>query len=365
MQKVTLEQQQQLEKVAGWLSAGNKLFRAGKAATAPLDWSATAARHVAKPVASTIGAGMKLGGKAVKTLTDRVVTPALGMVGKVTGAAVGAPLAAGAGVATGLGKAGIKNVAAPAGRWYGRRLKNAPISTVAMTGLGGVGLHDIIKRNRARPFNTGPQARVDYNSLKQQFSKTGMAMTSDQKEKIEKVASLIESAKKVLNYGGVGPSMLGLGTLFALPMVAAPSANEFGELVKRTIFPVDQRIKADEEVAKKQLSMATTHDMEKALGRKSALGRQMEDMPVLESHINYLSSNDPVINDFSLQDPNKVDELRETLNTVYRFAPDIATNRQAAQSILRESATSPDGGLNYNTVKLIADAQKSISQGKY
>ena len=56
--------------------------------------------------------------------------------------------------------------------------------------------------------------------------------------------------------------------------------------------------------------------------------------------------------------------MHNTLDTVYSFAPAIATNKAALRSILREAATSPEGGLSFQTIKHIADAQKTIVGGE-
>ena len=352
-------QQQDIEKVAGLISTTAKgLYNAGKAVTAPLDWAATGARYVASPFMWAGGKALKGAGNVVGGAFNHVVNPALLTAGKAAAGTAGAVGAAGAGVATGLGNVAVKNVAAPAVRWFGRRFKEAPISTAAHTGLGSIAVGDMISKSRARPFTTGSHARRKYDNIKSRFHKVGMDMTG-----VEKNASALGAVKKLISYGGAGPSMLGLGTMAALSPLVIPSLQEAGESVKRTVFPVSDRIRAEEEIAKKQLSMATEHQMKSAIRGSEEQRLQTMDAPVIEDHLNYLTSNDPIINDFALQGPSNVDSLRDTMYTVYNYAPDIATNRQAAQSILREAVTSPDGGLNYNTVKLIADAQKTIRQG--
>ena len=241
---------------------------------------------------------------------------------------------------------------------YGNMLKKNPVSTVVGTGVMGLGAHDVYKRTTAQPFTTGDQNQSRYNNLKMMYEKRGNDMT------MEKEAGALDIGKKVLNYGGTLPSMLGLGALAALPVIAGPSLSGSGDWLKQKMFSLDSRINAEEEFAKKQVGMAATYEMDKVLGQYSSAGKSYKDIPTMESNLNYYIENDQIIKDYAHQSPSSVDQLRETLHTVYKFAPDIATNRQAAHSILRESAMSPDGGLNYNTVKLIADAQKSISAGK-
>ena len=364
-----LEQRHQIEKVAGALATGNVMkgiYNAGKWLTyKPLDWTARFTKTVASPFAWAAGkAGQGLGkvtGKAIEGTTNKVLAPTINTVGKGLAGTAGALGAAATGTAAGIGQAGVKHIGAPAVKWLGQRFKDAPFMSTAVTGVGALGVRDAIKSGASRPFTTGPQARKAYDLTKRKFRKVGMDMTN---ANIEKTASILSAAKKVINYGGVGPSVLGYGALAALPVMAAPTLQGIGDTMKRTVFPLESRINAEEEVAKKQLDMATHYQMSQDLHSSSVFDRQQSDAPILEEHLNYLVHNDPVINDFALQDPNKFDEIRETLYTVHNFAPDIATNRQAAQSILREAVTTPDGGLNYNTVKLIADAQKAIGQNQ-
>ena len=356
-----LEQRHQIEKVAGVLGAGKFLFNAGKAATKPIDWALTAGRYAVSPFTWAGGKAIRGVGRGMGMVADKVVAPVAMTAGSGVAKVLGGAGAAAGGAATGLGNVAIKNVGAPAARWYGRRLKDAPVMTTALTGVGAFGLRDAYKTNKMRPFTTSPTALKEYDIAKHQFRKVGMDMTN---ANIEKTASILGAAKRVINYGGVGPSVLGYGALAALPVIAAPTLQGIGDTMKRTVFPLDSRINAEEEVAKKQLSMATQYQMSQDISQHNLMERQQSDAPLLEGHLNYLVHNDPVIKDFALQGPGKFDEIRETLYTVHNFAPDIATNRQAAQSILREAATTPDGGLNYNTVKLISDAQKAIGQHK-
>lgn len=50
--------------------------------------------------------------------------------------------------------------------------------------------------------------------------------------------------------------------------------------------------------------------------------------------------------------------LQQSYKTMTRFAPTLATDPFAVQSFLREAVTS-GGGINYNTLKLLADAERS------
>jgi len=353
--QITQEQQEQLEKNAGALKL---LFGAGKLAMKPFTAALGAGSKVARPLLKLTGKTIGGAGKLVGSGVDHVVMPVASTAAKTTAKALGGAGAVGAGATAELGKGIGKSVVAPMVKGYGNMLKEHPVGTVLNTGFLGMGVNDVVKRTAAQPFVSGSKNLERYNNLKMMYEKRGCDMS------MEKEAGALDIGKKVLNYGGTLPSLVGLGVLAALPVVAGPSLSGLGDSIKRTIFPLDARINAEEEIAKKQLGIATSHQMDTMLGQYVSANKSHRDVPVMENNLNYYIENDPIINDYAHQSPSSVDQLRETLHTVYKFAPDIATNRQAAHSILRESAMSPDGGLNYNTVKLIADAQKSISQGK-
>lgn len=53
--------------------------------------------------------------------------------------------------------------------------------------------------------------------------------------------------------------------------------------------------------------------------------------------------------------------LADAFATMRRFAPTLATDPNAVKAFLREAATS-GGGVNYNTVKLLAEAEGAINK---
>lgn len=52
--------------------------------------------------------------------------------------------------------------------------------------------------------------------------------------------------------------------------------------------------------------------------------------------------------------------LQTSFETMRRFAPTLATDPNAVRAYLREAATS-GSGVNYNTIKLLADAEKAVN----
>ena len=94
----------------------------------------------------------------------------------------------------------------------------------------------------------------------------------------------------------------------------------------------------------------------KALGRAAVTGgrrlmqghrqRQVFDAVTMQDPI--LAESDPEI-------------LQQGYATMARFAPTLASDPYAAQSFLREVVTS-GGGINYNTIKLLAEAERAAQQ---
>jgi len=52
--------------------------------------------------------------------------------------------------------------------------------------------------------------------------------------------------------------------------------------------------------------------------------------------------------------------LQNSFNTMQRFAPTLATDPNAVRAFLREAATT-GSGVNYNTIKLLADAERAVN----
>lgn len=57
----------------------------------------------------------------------------------------------------------------------------------------------------------------------------------------------------------------------------------------------------------------------------------------------------------------KDEDLLEAYDTMVKFAPTLSTDKNAVKSFLREAVMS-GGGVNVNTIKLLADAERSATQ---
>lgn len=56
--------------------------------------------------------------------------------------------------------------------------------------------------------------------------------------------------------------------------------------------------------------------------------------------------------------------ILEAYHTMARFAPTLSTDKNAVKSFLREAVMS-GGGVNYNTIKLLTDAENSLMKQQY
>ena len=332
----------------------------GAGVAAPIAWGIKGTSAVARPILSVAGKAASMGVKGVNSAMGLATKPmvAAGKAAFGTTAALGA---AGVG-ATGkvLGAVG-SGVVAPGARAYGRMLQRSPImGTLGTAYTGSVGAGAISKYRGTNYLNSSLK-NTRYQGYKNRMYKAGSEMDNNT---VEKTGSAAEIAKNVLGYGGKTPSLLGLLVAGAIPVglatIAAPSLRTSGEKLNRHFYGVSDRINAEDEVAKKELGMSAMHHMDSELAGMQANRIKMRDLPILEQNFQSIMQSDPLVSELISINPDSAARLRETYDTVYRYAPDLATNRLAASAILREAAMSPDGGLDYQTVKLLADTQKSI-----
>jgi hypothetical protein len=94
----------------------------------------------------------------------------------------------------------------------------------------------------------------------------------------------------------------------------------------------------------------------KALGHAAYLGgRRLMQGRRQRQVLEQVTATDPIL---SMADPEVV---QQSFATMSRFAPTLASDPYAAQSFLREAVTS-GGGINYNTIKLLAEAERAAQQ---
>lgn len=320
--------------------------------------------------AKGIGTGVKYTGKALNAGwqgASKQLAPVLKPVMRHTGRAIGKGISTAATVTGTAGMAGlsaightgkalVSSVATPAVKAYSNSLKNSPMSTLMGTVGAGLTIGGVKNKYRDMPGLYDNVHNLGYNDIKRSMNKVGHTM--------QKEASLSSIVKNIISYGGKEPSLMGMAAAasipFAISPLVAPSLRTMGENLNRSLFSPESRVMADEELIRKEIGLLASHKAEAALSKMKEAKSLTTDMPALDAVFSHATTKDPFITEALAADPTKASNLREVLDTVYAFAPSIATNRLAANALLREAAMSPDGTLGYHTIKLLADTQKSI-----
>lgn len=199
-------------------------------------------------------------------------------------------------------------------------------------------------------------------------------MTADAKDFIEKRAALQTRPKQAsgargffsalsalggkaianpIAAGGIGAGIMGAGALFG------PSLDAYGEKIKDALVPDNQRDVAMNEGANafaksvgSEVGKSTVglfgDLLSKSLSGLSAIPRNMARQNMFEE----MQQEDDVL---SQADPQS---LQEAYHTMVRFAPTLATDKNAVRSFLRESVLYGTGP-NVITIKQLADAERA------
>ena len=131
--------------------------------------------------------------------------------------------------------------------------------------------------------------------------------------------------------------------------------------VNRGLHGLIDRIRADETVGEsfaKEIGKQTGREV---IGlTRDIMGKGLEVLkdtfstsPMRQAIFGALKQEDPVL--------AEADDttILEAYHTMARFAPTLSTDKNAVKSFLREAVMS-GGGVNYNTIKLLTDAENSL-----
>ena len=200
-------------------------------------------------------------------------------------------------------------------------------------------------------------------------------MTADAKSFIEKRAALQQTkeaqgalaGKAIASMGGLlgklSPGMLaGAGGLAGLGILAGPTLDALGEKVKDAVIPSNMQDQMLDEGASSfakavgaqtgQSTVGLLGDiMSKAVSGISGIPRAMARDNMFEQ----LQQEDDVL---AQSDPQT---LQEAYHTMVRFAPTLATDKNAVRSFLRESVLYGTGP-NFTTIKQLADAEGAVNR---
>ncbi len=154
----------------------------------------------------------------------------------------------------------------------------------------------------------------------------------------------------------IGGSLVGLGAL------GEPALSRIGESIQRTLYPnIIEREELDEEAAKsfasetgKQVARGTVNLFADMLSKAVALPSKTMQSRAQKSIFTLLQQDDDVL---SQADPQ---QLQETYHTMVRFAPTLATDKNAVRTFLRESVLYGTGP-NHVAIKQLAEAEHAVN----
>ncbi len=160
---------------------------------------------------------------------------------------------------------------------------------------------------------------------------------------------------------GVGGGAL--GTVGILQMAGGDRPGDtLSYRVNRALHSLTDRIRADEQFGEAFAKEIGSSSAKSMIGlAKDVVTKGYETMkdalstsPVRQSIFATLKREDETIGGAD----NKV--LLEAYHTMSRFAPTLSTDKNAVKAFLRVAATSPEGGVDYNTIKTLAEAENAV-----
>lgn len=152
------------------------------------------------------------------------------------------------------------------------------------------------------------------------------------------------------------------------PMLDSMTENTQGTLsyrVNRGLHGLVDRIQADEKAGEafaKEIGKQTGSEV---IGlTRDILGKGLE---VLKDTFSTSPARQAIFGALKREDPvlAEADDttILEAYHTMARFAPTLSTDKNAVKSFLREAVMS-GGGVNYNTIKLLTDAENSLQKSR-
>jgi len=204
----------------------------------------------------------------------------------------------------------------------------------------------------------------------------GPVLPTDAQDFIQKRAALQDPAKTA-GVGGIlpwlktvgnkvlanpGTSLLVGGSLVTLGSLTGPTLDTLGKRIHKAVVPgIRERELLDEEAAKafansvgKEMGKKTVGLLGDILSKAVQAPAEMLGSRARAGVFQMLQKEDEVI---SQADPQ---QLAEAYHTMVRFAPTLATDKNAVKTFLRES-TLYGTGPNFMSIKQLADAEKAVN----
>ena len=159
-----------------------------------------------------------------------------------------------------------------------------------------------------------------------------------------------------------GKAALVGGSLIALNELAGPTVATYGKRIQKALFPsMREREKLDEEATKayaisvgKEMGKKTVGLLSDVLSKAVQAPAEFFGSKARAGVFEMLKKEDDVI---SQADPQ---QLAESYHTMVRFAPTLATDKNAVKTFLRES-TLYGTGPNFMSIKQLAEAERAIN----
>jgi hypothetical protein len=170
------------------------------------------------------------------------------------------------------------------------------------------------------------------------------------------------TAGKLLDKLFTPKGMLVGGSLIGLGAIGEPVLKRFGETIQRKFYPnVIEREELDEEAAKafavntgKEVAKKTVGLFADMLSKAVALPAKALQSKAQRGVFNLLQQDDDVL---AQADPQA---LQEAYHTMVRFAPTLATDKNAVKTFLRESVLYGTGP-NHVAIKQLAETERAVN----
>ena len=259
----------------------------------------------------------------------------------------------GKGLSAGAGKA-VKVV--------GKQLEKKPLSTVAKGALLAttvpIGYRLTSQENYLRRYDKPEFKNELYSSGPSQSSTKYAGYGMRVSNYLEKEASTVDALSRIVKDAPVAIGSLGLAG--ALNSLFGASLKQSGENLKRNIFPESDRMNIADEIAKSRAEAIGKFEADRYIDSLESKHKERAELPKAQHVLTSLRSHDPLIGQ-AYKNPAMKQVIDQTANAVYSFAPNVAKNDRAMQSILTEALTSPEGGLSFQTIKSLAETQSKLS----
>ena len=164
-------------------------------------------------------------------------------------------------------------------------------------------------------------------------------------------------------------SLTGLGALGATGMLEAAGGGRPGETfsykINRSLNSLLDRIRYDEVAGESFAKQLGSQSAESLMGLATDMASKTVDTiksvtmdsPARNAIFSALRKEDPIIAQADMK------TLNDAFHTMANVAPSLSTDKNAVKSVLRLAATS-GGGLDYQTIKGLADAETSLKKAR-